>query len=268
MAALAAIGPPVHDLAAAAGVPGHHPVHRRPRARALRPRGACSSSGRRCAGSSRCSSSSARASAASAARCTSSGAPSTWRSPASSAAARPCARRRSIATPTTRRSSRSASGRAIPWTGGTEALFYAYTVPEPAGLSAAPDPPGAARWSPTLKEFVLPYDDVRRAARSRGRDPRLRPEHLRRGRDARGLEPRGARVSVLTYNGGVRAWGPASGLTWLLAVGTGCGPGLAPIRPSSRFRSWGAEVAAVECAKIFGCCDSAEQDVLRLRKRG
>ena len=51
-----------------------------------------------------------------------------------------------------------------PWTGGTEALFYAYTVPEPAGLSAAPVRPGAAQWSPTLKEFVLPYDDVRRAA--------------------------------------------------------------------------------------------------------
>jgi hypothetical protein len=51
-----------------------------------------------------------------------------------------------------------------PWTGGTEALFYAYTVPEPAGFSAASVQPRAAQWSPTLKEFVLPYDDVRRAA--------------------------------------------------------------------------------------------------------
>ena len=53
-----------------------------------------------------------------------------------------------------------------PWaaTGGTEALFYSYTVPEPAGLPAATVRPAAASWSPALKEFVLPYDDVRRAA--------------------------------------------------------------------------------------------------------
>ena len=51
-----------------------------------------------------------------------------------------------------------------PWTGGTEALFYSYTVPEPAALSTAPIHPRAAQWSPTLKEFVLPYDDVRRAS--------------------------------------------------------------------------------------------------------
>jgi uncharacterized protein DUF5996 len=51
-----------------------------------------------------------------------------------------------------------------PWTGAAEAMFYSYTVPEPAGLPAAPVHPAAASWSPTLKEFVLPYDDVRRAA--------------------------------------------------------------------------------------------------------
>jgi hypothetical protein len=51
-----------------------------------------------------------------------------------------------------------------PWTGGSEALFYSYTVPEPAGLPAAAIRPAAASWSPTLKEFVLPYDDVRRAS--------------------------------------------------------------------------------------------------------
>jgi Family of unknown function (DUF5996) len=52
-----------------------------------------------------------------------------------------------------------------PWaaTGATEALFYSYTVPEPAGLSSASVMPAAASWNPTLKEFVLPYDDVRRA---------------------------------------------------------------------------------------------------------
>jgi len=53
-----------------------------------------------------------------------------------------------------------------PWTdgGGSEAMFYSYTVPEPAGLSGAVIGPTAAAWNPTLKEFVLPYDDVRRAA--------------------------------------------------------------------------------------------------------
>jgi hypothetical protein len=53
-----------------------------------------------------------------------------------------------------------------PWaaSGATDALFYAYTVPEPSQLSAAPVRPAAASWSTALKEFVLPYDDVRRAA--------------------------------------------------------------------------------------------------------
>lgn len=50
-----------------------------------------------------------------------------------------------------------------PWTGGTEALFYSYTVPEPAGLRQEAVRPAAASFSETLKEFVLPYDDVRRS---------------------------------------------------------------------------------------------------------
>jgi hypothetical protein len=50
-----------------------------------------------------------------------------------------------------------------PWTGKTEAVFYAYTVPEPAGLSGQPVRPGAAFFSPEMKEFFLPYDEVRRA---------------------------------------------------------------------------------------------------------
>jgi hypothetical protein len=53
-----------------------------------------------------------------------------------------------------------------PWTGGTEAMFYSYTVPEPAGLPREPVRPDAAFFSDTLKEFLLPYDDVRRS-----RDP-------------------------------------------------------------------------------------------------
>ena len=53
-----------------------------------------------------------------------------------------------------------------PWaaTGATEAMFYSYTVPEPAGLATDRVRPDAALWLPTLKEFVLPYDDVRRAS--------------------------------------------------------------------------------------------------------
>jgi len=53
-----------------------------------------------------------------------------------------------------------------PWaaSGATDAMFYSYTVPEPSQLSGAPVRPAAASWSAALKEFVLPYDDVRRAA--------------------------------------------------------------------------------------------------------
>jgi hypothetical protein len=53
-----------------------------------------------------------------------------------------------------------------PWSGATEAMFYAYTVPEPAGLSAEHVRPGGAFFSSQMKEFMLPYDDVRRS-----RDP-------------------------------------------------------------------------------------------------
>ncbi|MDB4967565.1 MAG: hypothetical protein JWN44_3254 [Myxococcales bacterium] len=51
-----------------------------------------------------------------------------------------------------------------PWTGNTEAMFYSYTVPEPAGLARQRIRPAAASFSDSFKEFVLPYDDVRRAA--------------------------------------------------------------------------------------------------------
>jgi hypothetical protein len=51
-----------------------------------------------------------------------------------------------------------------PWTGKAEAMFYSYTVPEPAGLALEPARPAAAFFSGDFKEFVLPYDEVRRAA--------------------------------------------------------------------------------------------------------
>jgi hypothetical protein len=50
-----------------------------------------------------------------------------------------------------------------PWTGATEAMFYSYTVPEPRGLPSHGVRPDAAFFSDTLKEFLLPYEDVRRS---------------------------------------------------------------------------------------------------------
>jgi len=50
-----------------------------------------------------------------------------------------------------------------PWTGTTEAMFYGYTVPGPAGLASQRVRPDAAFFSDKLNEFLLPYDDVRRS---------------------------------------------------------------------------------------------------------
>jgi hypothetical protein len=47
-----------------------------------------------------------------------------------------------------------------------EAAFYAYAYPEPAGFAKATVRPSAARYEPSLGEFVLPYAAVRNA-----RDP-------------------------------------------------------------------------------------------------
>jgi Family of unknown function (DUF5996) len=41
--------------------------------------------------------------------------------------------------------------------------FYAYAAPSPAGLAEEPVRPAAAFWSKQLSEFILMYDDVRRA---------------------------------------------------------------------------------------------------------
>jgi Family of unknown function (DUF5996) len=50
-----------------------------------------------------------------------------------------------------------------PWTGATEAAFYSYTVPEPANFASQRLRPGAAFFSDSLKECLLPYDAVRRS---------------------------------------------------------------------------------------------------------
>jgi hypothetical protein len=43
-------------------------------------------------------------------------------------------------------------------------LFYSYAYPEPDGFSAATVRPGGAGYSSELREFILPYDDVRQSA--------------------------------------------------------------------------------------------------------
>lgn len=45
-----------------------------------------------------------------------------------------------------------------------EAAFYAYAVPQPAGLSEAAVQPPQAFFHPELSEFILPYEAVRQAA--------------------------------------------------------------------------------------------------------
>jgi hypothetical protein len=52
------------------------------------------------------------------------------------------------------------------WPGGEVAaypLFYSYAYPEPGGFAEAPVEPRSARYDASLREFVLPYDEVRLA---------------------------------------------------------------------------------------------------------
>ena len=56
------------------------------------------------------------------------------------------------------------------WPGGGDIkgpAFYAYAAPEPAGLAEQPVRPATAFYHPKLKEFLLMYDDVRRATSPR-----------------------------------------------------------------------------------------------------
>ncbi len=52
------------------------------------------------------------------------------------------------------------------WPGGNgvQAAFYSYTAPEPAGLPEAAITPKEAFYSNEMKEFLLPYDAVRRSS--------------------------------------------------------------------------------------------------------
>ena len=52
------------------------------------------------------------------------------------------------------------------WPGGPampKPVFYSYAYPEPRGFSAAKVKPNAAFYSSALHEFILPYDEVRKA---------------------------------------------------------------------------------------------------------
>ena len=56
------------------------------------------------------------------------------------------------------------------WPGGGDvkgAAFYAYAAPEPPGFAEEKVKPAAAFYHPGMKEFLLMYDDVRRAASPR-----------------------------------------------------------------------------------------------------
>jgi hypothetical protein len=48
-----------------------------------------------------------------------------------------------------------------PWSGKIGAMFYAYAVPAPADLAKQKVRPASALYSDDLKEFLLPYDEVR-----------------------------------------------------------------------------------------------------------
>jgi hypothetical protein len=53
------------------------------------------------------------------------------------------------------------------WPGNDQApypLFYSYAYPEPGGFSGAKARPDQAFYEPAFGEFILPYEDVRRAA--------------------------------------------------------------------------------------------------------
>ena len=52
------------------------------------------------------------------------------------------------------------------WPGGGAVdgpAFYSYTAPQPPGIETQPVRPTGAAWNPQLSEFILVYDDVRRA---------------------------------------------------------------------------------------------------------
>ena len=56
----------------------------------------------------------------------------------------------------------------VGWWAGSEAYpraaFYSFTYPQPEGIEDAKISPAAARWEPTMGEFLLDYDDLRKSS--------------------------------------------------------------------------------------------------------
>jgi len=109
-----------------------------------------------------------RALSASAAQCIISGALPTWRSLGSPGGGRrnipvafPTCRTEWLAKPTRMKSAVAGFGPG----GGPIAypVFYSYAYPEPAGFASVLVKPSAAFYSTDLREFILPYDVVRKA---------------------------------------------------------------------------------------------------------
>jgi hypothetical protein len=46
--------------------------------------------------------------------------------------------------------------------------FYSYSIPKPAGIEQAQVRPWGAAWNAQLSEFILMYDDLRRASEPEG----------------------------------------------------------------------------------------------------
>ena len=68
------------------------------------------------------------------------------------------------------------------WPGGGAVdgpAYYVYTVPQPAGIENQSIRPAAASWNPQLSEFLLMYDDVRRADSPEQYLVRVPRKHLR-----------------------------------------------------------------------------------------
>ncbi|TMD04468.1 MAG: hypothetical protein E6J01_12950 [Chloroflexi bacterium] len=56
------------------------------------------------------------------------------------------------------------------WPGSAQVpapTFFGYAYPAPVGIEREPVRPAGAHWDPAVREFLLPYDDVRRAASPR-----------------------------------------------------------------------------------------------------
>ena len=54
-----------------------------------------------------------------------------------------------------------------PGKGDSDAVFYTYAAPEPAGFSTAKIIPAAASYNTKMSEYFLPYEEVRKSSSPR-----------------------------------------------------------------------------------------------------